>query len=47
MVSVLGVSLTYPPFAHSQKGEELLCVTWGYTRYPQDLALVTTNTYIK
>ena len=47
MVSVLEVNLGYPRSAHSLKEQGLQCVTWGYARYPQDLTLVTTNTYIK
>ena len=47
MLSVAEVRLGYPRSTHSLKEEVLLCATWGYVQYPQDLLLVTTNTYIK
>jgi hypothetical protein len=47
VLSAAEVRLGYPRSVHSLKEEVLQRATWGYVRYPQDLPLVTTNTYIK
>ena len=43
-MSVAEVILGYPRVSHSQEGKGLCVATRGFTKYPQVLALVTTNT---
>ena len=43
-MSVKLVSLGYPRVSHSQNSKVLSVVTRGFVKYPQVLALVTTNT---
>jgi hypothetical protein len=42
----LVVRPTYPQLTHKQERERFTLTTWGFTCFPQQTRLVTTNTYI-